>query len=222
MATARRNPAVAVVGSFLYAATGFNGAPDYTNVLERFDGTTWTTLAPIPTPHAQGRAASVGTNVYVPGGYNSISFTGPLNSMQIYTTTTNTWGQGAPLPGARSGAAVVAFNNKVYIISGYTTPFPTGTNSVFEYDPATNTYATKAPCLRSTATWEGRCKRRIYVVGGGVTPAASFAYNPTTDAWRPLAAFPAATCQSDGVFAPERQDMGGGLPGRDDTQPGVE
>jgi len=202
MATGRRNPAVAVVGSFLYAASGFNAAPDYTNVLERFDGSAWTTLAPIPTPGAQMRASSVGTNMYVPGGYNSISFTGPLNSMQIYTTTTNTWGQGATLPGARSGPAVVTFNNKVYIISGYTTPFPTGTNSVIEYDPATNTYATKAnmPALNGNvggALYNGE----IYVIGGGVAPAASYAYNPTTDVWRTLAPFPVTTCQSDAVFA---------------------
>src|SRR6266480_1522405 len=38
---ARRNAATTVAGSYLYAITGFNSLPDYTNVNERFDGTTW-------------------------------------------------------------------------------------------------------------------------------------------------------------------------------------
>ena len=80
-----------VVGSNLYAITGFNAAPDYTAVNERFNGTSWTTLAPIPVPHAQSRGTAVGTNIYVPGGFNSVSFGGPLNTMQIYNTTANTW-----------------------------------------------------------------------------------------------------------------------------------
>jgi hypothetical protein len=99
MTTARRNPATVAVGSNLYAITGFNAAPDYTAVNERFNGSTWTTLAPIPVPHAQSRGTAVGTNIYVPGGYNSISFAGPLDTMQIYNTVTNTWSAGMDLAG---------------------------------------------------------------------------------------------------------------------------
>ena len=65
-------PATAVVGSNLYAITGFNGAPDYTAVNEHFNGASWTTQAPIPVPHAQSRGTAVGTNIYVPGGFNSV------------------------------------------------------------------------------------------------------------------------------------------------------
>ena len=94
---ARRNPATAVSGSNLYAITGFNAAPDYTAVNERFNGASWATLAPIPVPHAQSRGAAVGTNIYVPGGYNSVSFGGPLDTMQIYNTGTDTWSAGMTL-----------------------------------------------------------------------------------------------------------------------------
>ena len=52
MADARRNAATAVVGSNLYAITGFNLAPNYTDANERFDGTSWSTRAPIPVRHA--------------------------------------------------------------------------------------------------------------------------------------------------------------------------
>ena len=42
----------------------------------------------------------------------------------------------------------------------------------------------------------------IYVVGGGTAPGASFAYNPTTNVWRTIAALPTTggTCQSDNGF----------------------
>ena len=116
MTNARRNPATVAVGSNLYAITGFNAAPDYTAVNERFNGSTWTTLAPIPVPHAQSRGTAVGTNIYVPGGFNSVSFGGPLDTMQIYNTTANTWSAGMTLPAARSGVATATFNGLVYVI----------------------------------------------------------------------------------------------------------
>ena len=94
MTNARRNAATVVVGSNLYAITGFNAAPNYSTANERFNGTTWTALAPIPVPHAQSRGTAVGTNIYVPGGFNSVSFGGPLDTMQIYNTTANTWSAG--------------------------------------------------------------------------------------------------------------------------------
>ena len=124
MANARRNPATVAVGSNLYAITGFNAAPDYTAVNERFNGTSWATMAPIPVPHAQSRGTAVGTNIYVPGGFNSVSFGGPLDTMQIYNTATNTWSAGMTMPGTRGGVATATFNGMVYMIAGYTTPFP--------------------------------------------------------------------------------------------------
>ena len=202
MATARRNPATVAVGSNLYAITGFNSAPDYTAVNERFNGASWTTLAPIPVPHAQSRGAAVGTNIYVPGGYNSISFGGPLDTMQIYNTTTDTWSSGMTLPAARAGVAATAFNNLVYVIAGYN-PVGTGHNDVYIYDPGTNTYTTGAPMPGTQGNAAGVLfNGEIYVVGGGTAPGAQYAYNPTTNTWRTIAVLPTTggTCQSDNGF----------------------
>src|SRR6266550_3339641 len=91
MANGRRNAATAVVGSNMYAITGFNAAPDYTDANERFDGNSWTSMAPIPVQHAQSRGAAVGDNIYVPGGFNSVQFGGSLDTMQIYSTTGDIW-----------------------------------------------------------------------------------------------------------------------------------
>ena len=156
IANARRNPATVAVGSNLYAITGFNAAPDYTAVNERFNGTSWTTLAPIPVPHAQSRGTAVGTNIYVPGGFNSVSFGGPLNTMQIYNTTANTWSAGMTMPAARSRRGDGSFqrpgvrDRRLHILSG------TGHNEVYIYNPGTNSYTTGAP-MTATQGNVGRC-----------------------------------------------------------------
>src|SRR5207302_3197451 len=113
----------AVANNAFYVLTGFNGSA-YETESDYFNGSVWAMGAPIPTGHSQSKAAAVGNNIYVPGGYNSISFGGPINLMQIYNTTANTWSNGMNLPATRSGAAVAAFNGKVYIIAGCTIPFP--------------------------------------------------------------------------------------------------
>ena len=202
MANARRNAATVAVGSNLYAITGFNAAPDYSTANESFNGTTWTALAPIPVPHAQSRGTAVGTNIYVPGGFNSVSFGGPLDTMQIYNTTANTWSAGMVLPAARSGVATATFNGLVYMIGGYN-PTGTGHNEVYIYNPGTNSYTTGALMPADQGNVAGVLfNGEIYVVGGGTAPGASFAYNPTTNVWRTIAALPTTggTCQSDNGF----------------------
>jgi len=202
MTNARRNPATVAVGANLYAITGFNAAPDYTAVNERFNGSSWTTMAPIPVPHAQSRGTAVGTNIYVPGGFNSIAFTGPLDTMQIYNTATNTWSAGATMPGTRGGVATATSNGLVYVISGYTTPFPTATDTVFIYNPATNTYLPNgAPMPAPNGNVAGVLfNGEIYVVGGGAAPGAQFAYQSDHQRvayYRPIA--------NNGRHMPERQ-----------------
>ena len=202
MTNARRNAATAVVGSNLYAITGFDLNPNYSTANERFNGTTWTALAPIPVPHAQSRGTAVGTNIYVPGGFNNVSVSGPLDTMQIYNTVTNTWSAGMVLPAARSGVATAAFNGLVYMIGGYN-PVGTGHNEVYIYNPGTNSYTTGALMPGNQGNVAGVLfNGEIYVVGGGTAPGASFAYNPTTNVWRTIAAMPTTggTCQSDNGF----------------------
>src|SRR5438094_3344359 len=112
MLNARAFASGATANGAFYVVTGFNGA--YVPQTERFNGTTWANMAPIPTPHSQSRAAAVDNRDYVPRGVSSIQFTVPLNNMQIYDTTTDTWSQGMVLPAARprvSTAAVDGLGN---------------------------------------------------------------------------------------------------------------
>jgi hypothetical protein len=202
MGTARRNAATIPNDGGLYAITGFDANPNYTTANERFDGTTWTARAPIPVRHAQSRGASVGTKIYVPGGFNSVDFSGPINNMQIYDTVADSWTQGMVLPAARSGVATAAFNGLIYVISGYATGF-VPTTTVYIYDPVANSYTTGAPMPVGQGNVPGvLLNGEIYVVGGGTAPGAQFAYNPSTNMWRTIAPLPTTNglCQSGNGF----------------------
>jgi len=202
MTTARRNAATAVVAPNLYAITGFDSVSPYVTTNEQFNGTTWTTRAPIPIRHAQGRATALGSKIYVPGGFNSTDFGGALDTMQIYNTLTDTWSPGANLPAARSGVATAAFNGSVYVIAGYN-PVGTGHNEVYIYNPITNTYTTGASMPATQGNAAGvLLNNEIYVVGGGTAPGAHYAYNPTSNTWRTIAPIPTTggTCQSNNGF----------------------
>jgi Kelch motif len=203
MLNARAFASGALASNAFYAITGFNGTDPYVTQTNFFNGSVWATGAPIPVPHSQSHATSIGDIIYVPGGFNSIQFGGPLDVMQIYNTTTNTWSMGMNLPAARSGGSAVAFNGLVYVIGGYN-PVGTGHTDVYIYNPGSNSYTTGAPMPAGQGNMPGvLLNGEIYVVGGGTAPGAQFAYNPTANTWRTIAPLPTTggTCQAGGGFA---------------------
>jgi Kelch motif len=207
MLNARSFASGATANNAFYVLTGFNGIDPYVTATNFFNGSVWATGAPIPVPHSQSRATSIGNIIYVPGGFNSIQFGGPLDFMQIYNTTTNTWSNGMNLPAARSGGPAVAFNNLVYVIGGYN-PVGTGHNEVFIYDPVSNSYTNGAPMPAGQGNMPGvLLNGEIYVVGGGTAPGAQFAYNPTANTWRTIAPLPTTggTCQAGGGFVQDNE-----------------
>src|SRR5262249_19156291 len=111
MLAARVFASAAVANGNFYVISGWDDISPYVSETDLFNGTAWATGAPIPVPHSQSKAAAVGDKIYVPGGFVG----SPINNMQIYDAITNSWSNGLNLPQSRSGAAVVAFNGKVYI-----------------------------------------------------------------------------------------------------------
>ena len=193
----------AVVNDKFYVVGGVNGA-DFSPAVERFDpaGGGWATLALIPFPISQARVAVVGGKIYVPGGFNP-NYGRELDTMQIYDTATNAWSLGAPLPGRRSGAGVAALDGNIYIIAG-NEPMPgpseVPTNTVFMYNPAGNTYTTRAPLPVIAANLAAiALDGRIYALGGTLD-YAHYAYDPATNVWTPITAGPTPNFQSPGLF----------------------
>src|SRR2546430_15069477 len=160
MLNARSFASGATANNAFYVVTGFNGA--YVPQTERFNGTSWATMAPIPTPHSQSRAAALANKAYLPGGFTSFKLTGPLNNMQIYDTTTDTWSQGMVLPAARSGVATAAFNGLVYAIGGYKTACTSPQQGLI-YHPVSHRHTNRAPAPpRPSKEAAGRLHGQIY------------------------------------------------------------
>ena len=109
---------------------------------------TWSTLGSFPAP-----GAIMASAVYYPptnkvsvfGGEDAVSGQN-YNTTRIYDIATNSWSTGAPLPDVRSFAAsgYNPGNQRIYVVAGYNTGQVTSAqDTVYEYNPAANTWATK-------------------------------------------------------------------------------
>ena len=98
----------------------------------------------MPTPASNISSAAIGTDIYVPGGGAGVAG----NTLQVYSTTTDTWTTVAtdPLPASLLGTVCAAFNGKLYVFGGYTTTY---VSTTYIYDPAAPAgarWTAGAPC----------------------------------------------------------------------------
>jgi N-acetylneuraminic acid mutarotase len=98
------------------------------------------------------------------------------------------------MPTARNSPTVAAVNGKVYAIGGEYSP-NTPYARVEEYDPSTNTWATKTSmqtARRGPAA--AVVNNKIYVIGGAAVSNLTTveAYDPATNAWTTKASMPTA------------------------------
>jgi len=148
---------------------------------------TWTVLAPMPTPRQEVAVAALEGRVWVIGGFGPSAE--PVPTVEVYDPATNTWQVRAPLPVALHHAAAAVVGTRLFVIGGYSggrvrwTPEAT----VWEYDPARETWVRRAPMptprgALAVAVLDGR----IHAVGGSADrPShAHEVYDPSEDRWR--------------------------------------
>lgn len=118
-----------------------------------------------------------------------------LRQMNIYDTTRNEWFLGPALPGNRRHTHGGFINNKLYMVGGFDAGI--GEPGVWEYDPATLTFTTKA----ATGKYQGARLSmgvvhdgKLYFFGGEYNGAKANAmlYNPVTDTFTALTSMPTA------------------------------
>jgi N-acetylneuraminic acid mutarotase len=94
------------------------------------------------------------------------------------------------MPTARFSTAYAVVNNILYVIGG-SADGSTPLSVVEAYNPATNSWSTKAPMPTATASASAAVKSGIvYVIGGyanGQRTASVESYNPATNTWTDLA-----------------------------------
>lgn len=162
---------------------------------------TWTTKAPQPVPDAFATIAGLGTQLYLVIGFSNSALTG----LDLYDLSSDTWIAKAPPPFNRmTFAGSASIGGKLYVVGGCVIDiFPCTSNpptsNLLVYDPATDTWAAKAPM--PTARWAlgvGAINGKLYAVGGlgPCSPCNAVStlevYDPSTDSWQTRTPMPDA------------------------------
>ncbi len=158
----------------------------------------WKDRTNMPTARGNlGVATAANGKIYAMGGENGDYPTPALNTVEEYDPATDIWTTKTSLPTARTGLAVVAASNgKVYAIGGRAARGGgVFLGTVEEYDPATDTWATKTSMPTPRAYMRAaEVDGKIYVVGGydGNALAVVEAYDPAINAWTIETSMPTA------------------------------
>jgi N-acetylneuraminic acid mutarotase len=172
-----------------------------TATVEQYDplSDVWTVKTEMPTPRSglglvaatNGRLYAIGGSVNVRRGVDGPPIFVPSVVVEEYDPATDTWTTKAAMPTGRSALGVAAAaNGKIYAVGGTfvqtpgTFPVLAPSAAVEEYDPATNTWTTKAPLSapRTGLALAAANNGKLYAVGGS-TGAKVEEYDPATNTW---------------------------------------
>jgi len=148
--------------------------------------------------------AAVNGKIYAIGGHieNGSYSLNPTNGFvgtnEEYDPQTDTWTIKTSMPTPRSNFAIAACQNKIYCISNavvgfkldeiyhlFKVPIWSGVNEV--YDPATDTWETKAPMPQAALNTKANVVNdKIYIFDG----TANWVYDPDSDSWSTKASAP--------------------------------
>jgi N-acetylneuraminic acid mutarotase len=221
MPTARGELGVAVVNGKIYAIGGLSGDLPVGNN-EEYDPVTnqWTEKMPMTMARSGFAVAVYDNKIYVIGGTIGNWYVG---NNEAYNPATNMWETKASMPTPRSDLMASIVNDKIYLIGGKkyssTTPYFTETNVNEVYDPANDSWSTKAPIPSPVYGYASAVANNlIYIVGGSknsVSPGSNVfvdsnqVYDPLTDKWSLAANLPStaaygASASTQGYMAPSK------------------
>ena len=118
------------------------------------------------------------------------------NVNEEYDPLTDSWSFKTPIPTPRYNFAITAYQNKIYCMGGIINWHSgnisyTAVNEV--YDPARDSWETKAPMPIATSAQANVVGGIIYLVGGGSDDTITQAYNSSTDSWAIKKSMPTAS-----------------------------
>lgn len=161
----------------------------------------WAPKASMPTARSGLGVAVVDGNIYVIGGSRGINV--GYDNNEEYNLITDTWTTKTAMPTPRGVFAIAVFQNKVYCIGGSIrggTGFNELTNVNEVYNPATDTWETKAPMpMLKSSFLANVVDGKIYIIGGLTQSAPNatlypsnetFVYDPLLDSWTTKASIP--------------------------------
>lgn len=217
MPTERYGLSTGVVNGKIYAIGGIGGL----TAVEEYDPATdtWTKKTDMPTGRSFPGISVVNGKIYVIGGNEGPGLWGTtIATVEEYDPQTDTWTSKADMPTAREGLGASEVNGKIYAIGGSAT---SGRESwinmttVEEYDPATNTWTTKADMRRTRDAFNTVVVDEKISTIGAFIPYEEM-YDPVTDTWVERAPMPvtrigaAAGVVNGKIFVFGGAEIGGG------------
>jgi len=150
----------------------------------------WTKLRPMPTERAEVTAATIGSNIYVVGGFDSKGDT--VDKVEVYDARSNTWYTAKELPIPLHHTAAASYQGKLYVVGGYLEGW-IPSNALLIYDPLANEWrrAKDMPTPRGALTAQF-IDGILYAVGGwnGLLLGTNEAYDPSIDTWETMTPMP--------------------------------
>ncbi len=140
----------------------------------------WARMGDAPQRLAQHSAVALGNKIYVMGGIdgnNAIT-----DAVHIYDTESDSWSLGAPMPAPRGNHAAVALGGHIFVLGGLS-------NAFWEYDPSSNTWATKAKApvgVTGPAAADEASGELVLFTDCNcayISSVYAYAYDPAADQW---------------------------------------
>lgn len=173
-----------VFGAGWETGASLNSSQAYNPVTDR-----WSRRRPLPSERPWATATALNQHCYVLGGAESSAVT---DRVDVYNPANNTWRSAAPLPEPLFSAASAVLGGKLYVAGGSTgflSSVAPVTNSLFIYDPKSNSWSRGAPMPTARRRLSlSAAGGLIYAAGGDLarnTPTDVVEiYNPATNKWR--------------------------------------
>jgi len=184
MPTRRAHLALTVAAGRLLAIGG-QTPEGVTAVVEVYDpkADTWTPRREKPTAVAYVEAATIGGDVYVPGGCNAESV--PTRAVEVYDVEADAWREVSPLPEPRCAYALAARGDELYLFGGWDGEQYVST--AFAYAAETDDWRELPPAQVSRGfAGAALLNGKLYVVGGydGEEELTSCeSYDPGSQTW---------------------------------------
>ncbi len=193
----------AVVNDKMYVFGGFIEELDVTGATEIYDpqSNNWSsgTLMPVPLTHMG--IVTVGTDIWLIGGFVGQHPGTVTNQVQIYDTVNDSWSFGPSLPVAKASGVAAILNNKIHYYGGLLDrDTDTGEHVVLDLNdiPAGWSSLADMPIPRNHLSGVG-FNGKLYAIGGHfrhdtnpVEVDVVHEYDPQTDQWQEVAPVPVA------------------------------
>ena len=195
------------LGNMLYSFGGVSNS-NWTANAYRFDGSNWTSIAPLPEGNESPAVATDGTFIYIISGNAS---PGVLqNTVYRYDPVGNTYSTLAPCNVAATASSAVYLNGKIYKLGGLIDLGSNApTNAVEVYDIASNSWSQAAPYPLPLALVSVFVRGGFIYGAGGinfqtyVNTAKAYRYDPNTNSWTDGAMADLPALRSSAVTLPD-------------------